>query len=932
MSMGFVLLVVGISMQLYLQPGLLRFGVAPARRSLAIIFGVAATVFISFRFLEIELLWLLPILVLLSTALLGQLWPLAVTTTIAAGAIAAINLWDLPLVMALVSGAILLNGARNERSFGFASAVAVSGDVMIVGVPNESLGETGGGTANVFSRNRGKWRKVDVLRPPPGLPRAQFGMSVGLHGSKIIVGAPGYGQAYLYHQTGNGWIQHTVFRPPEGQNVEGFGRAVSINNGVAAVAAHTAVFIFADDGGGWELRAKLASGQANDDFGAALDLGDSTLAVGAPANNTIYWYEQAHGRWQFIDQINGATKGFGCSLAVAGNRLLGGSDGAADIYRRTSNHWAHETTFTSATKAPGFGRAVALERYFAVVGAEDGGLSRSTGSVDVYADQGDVWTEHAHLTATGVDPDSQFGGAVAISNSTIVVGAPGQWQGTAYLFTRDLDRWLSGSILSQRRAVASAAAAIALLLSSMLIALFPFWDTFDSNSNGVLPLLSLVTRPLHLLLLWGGTAVLVLPMLGIAMKTTFVPGTLNVKRFGLAAFVATTPIVFWLQPFYAFPLYVVLIGLYAIHQAGYRMPGADETALGYNPRATLWIGCMVVVLGFIGDGIVNAERSITGELLAVDRLIVVMPMAIVITLALYGAWTLAHRDSEILRTAPMTAAQRTAGDALTPVLGLLALASAMVMGVELFHVVDIFAGGDYRRLNTMFKLNYQAWLLFAVLGGFALWYVSTWFNRRVLAGRVGLFAWSTVLIIGLGAVSYYPLAAVNTRVDDGNGLELNGQAHLLTTAPGEYAAIAWIKGNVPRDAVVVESAVETCSNEALGCHSYSAAGRISASTGRPTIIGWLGHERQWRTSAIHPELDTRFHDVREMYSTTDVNIARAILDRYNASYVVVGPRERRAYGTAGIEKFKVLGERVFAVLPAEQEISIYRLHPRVASW
>jgi uncharacterized membrane protein len=69
-----------------------------------------------------------------------------------------------------------------------------------------------------------------------------------------------------------------------------------------------------------------------------------------------------------------------------------------------------------------------------------------------------------------------------------------------------------------------------------------------------------------------------------------------------------------------------------------------------------------------------------------------------------------------------------------------------------------------------------------------------------------------------------------------------------------------------------------------------------------------------------------------MYSTTDVNIARAILDRYNASYVVVGPRERRAYGTAGIEKFKVLGERVFAVLPAEQEISIYRLHPRVASW
>ena len=153
----------------------------------------------------------------------------------------------------------------------------------------------------------------------------------------------------------------------------------------------------------------------------------------------------------------------------------------------------------------------------------------------------------------------------------------------------------------------------------------------------------------------------------------------------------------------------------------------------------------------MGDGIVNAERSITGELLAVDRLLVVIPIAIVVALAIYGAWTMAHRDSEVLRTTPSTAALRTTGDALTPALGILAVAATLVMGVELFHVVDIF-GGDLRRINTMFKLNYQAWLLFAVLGGFALWYVTTKLDRRALAGRVGLVVWSAMLLLAFGAV------------------------------------------------------------------------------------------------------------------------------------------------------------------------------------
>ena len=931
MSIGFVLLSVGVSMQLYLQQGLLRFGRPLLGWPLALSLGIAAPVLAAFLLFDITLLWMLPVLVLVSTAMLGALWPLAVTALVATGAIAAINLWDLPLAMALVSGAILLNAARNERSFGFASSVAVSGDVMIAGAPNDSMIEPGGGAATVFVKERDRWKKREMLRPPPAMPHARFGASVDAEPRKIVVGAPGAASAFLYHQTDVGWTQRTVLRPPQGQRSDGFGRAVGIRNDVVAVASDGAVFVFVQDGGQWGLRAKLESDRADDDFGASLALGDSTLAVGAPGSNTIYWYEREQGGWRLVDRVRQQdSDGFGRSVSVSAGRLLGGSEGAADLYHRSLDAWKHETTFTSPTSAHGFGRAVALERRFAVVGAEGGGSKRARGSVEVYADQGKEWTEHAHLTAADVASDSQFGGAVAISNDTVAIGASGRGQGASYLFSRDLDQWSLDSKFASRWRLAPAATAIVVLLAGMLIALAPFWDTFDSNARGILPLLSLLTRPLHLLLLWGTAAILTLPMLAIAMRSTFIPGSLNMKRLGIAIFAGFTPVMFWLQPIYAFPLYAVAIGMYALHAAGYRMPKADETAFAYNPRATLWVGGTAVVLGFMWDGIVNAERGIEGELLAIDRLFVVVPMAIIVSLAIYGAWTLAHRDSEVLRTAPSTAHLRTTADALTPALGLFAVAATIVMGVELFHVVDSFAGGDLRRMNTMFKLGYQAWLLFAVLGGFALWYVTSRLDRRALAGRVTLVGWSAVLLIVLGAVGYYPLAAINTLAGDGATLELDGQAHLLVSAPEEHAAIAWIRDNVAPDAVVVESAVEPCANEPRGCHSYTAAGRISGSTGRPTIIGWLGHERQWRATDVHPELDRRLADVRELYASTDPSVARTILDRYEASYVIVGPRERRAYGEQGMEKFDTLGERVFTSFASASALFIYRLPPRVS--
>ena len=107
---------------------------------------------------------------------------------------------------------------------------------------------------------------------------------------------------------------------------------------------------------------------------------------------------------------------------------------------------------------------------------------------------------------------------------------------------------------------------------------------------------------------------------------------------------------------------------------------------------------------------------------------------------------------------------------------------------------------------------------------------------------------------------------------------------------GEYVAIRWLRDDAPWGRIV----------EAVG-DDYSDYGRISAGTGLPTVLGWKGHERQWRGSSRL--FDGREEDVAQIYQTDDPVEALGLLQKYGVRYVYVGARERSSYGEAGMEKF-----------------------------
>ncbi len=246
---------------------------------------------------------------------------------------------------------------------------------------------------------------------------------------------------------------------------------------------------------------------------------------------------------------------------------------------------------------------------------------------------------------------------------------------------------------------------------------------------------------------------------------------------------------------------------------------------------------------------------------------------------LFAAGRLAQMAPQLLLAAAASAL--AFGEAKRPAArfaSLLAFAGAMlVLGVELFYVRDAFG----TRMNTVFKLYYQAWTLLGLASAAAFYFLL---GSR--PGRAGAAAAALALAPSL---LYGPLAVWSRSLERTGPPTLDGLAYLRLTQPDEAAALDWLRANVPGAPVIVE---------AVG-PSYSEFGRVSARTGLPTLLGWPGHEAQWRGS--DRLFRGRDRDVDAIYAGRDPVRLQALLARYRVRYVYFGEPERARYGPAAEE-------------------------------
>lgn len=885
MSIGFVLLMGGIAIQVYLQQGLLQ------------------------------------------AAALWRHWPLLLVIVVSLGSLAAANLWDLPLGLALVGGAVMLNAARNERRGQFGRAVAMTDDLMVIGAVSRPQSDEDLLRVRLYRLRDGRWRQAQKLNAYGLGANADFGASVAAGERAVAVGAPkagGTGVVYVYEPSGRRWANAAVLTPPETEQTSGFGASVAVSGDCIAVAGRSAVYLFERGSGAWPLRATIRPLAAPDTSGMTAALQGDTLVIGAPApsGGVVDVYARSATGWKLEKTFGARPVGirrFGVSISLHADHIAVGGEDAVAVYRRSRAGWAAEAVMRPPKPSYGtFGAAVGVSLTHLVAGASKaGGQAPKAGSAFVFVRTQQGWEYQQELTVEDTGVDSVLGSAAAVRGDTIALGAPGGGQGGVYTFRRTFDKWELAKKIVGRWRLGRAVLTLLLLTGASLAAAAPFLLSFESRASGILPLREIVTRPLHLLLVWGVPGFLAASVFAQLIRRIFTRGTWGLARFSVAMLAAFMPVAFWLQPFYGPIAYAFIALSFAVHQLGYRLPRSDEAVFAYNPRVTLLAVGFAVTVGFIIEGVINSERAADGEILAIDRLLIVIPMAAVIGLAIYGAWTFAHRDSEALRLGASASATRW--NAHVPILLILATASALIMGADLFHVSDVF-GGALRRQNTVFKLYYQAWLLLAVIGGYGLWYAGRRWNRRRLGGRIGVTLSAALLLIGFGAVSYYPFAAVTTRVADRGALDLDGLAYLERHAPADYALVRWVQANTPRDAVVLEGARVPCSADPSGCTDWDPAlGRVAYTTGRPTVLGWEGHELQWRREGF--DFAKRQRDVRTIYETPDAAVAAALVREYGIDYVVVSSRERAVYGASGLAKFDALGSAAFEAA----DITLYRI-------
>ena len=424
-----------------------------------------------------------------------------------------------------------LKASNSESSDQFGTAVAVSGDTMVVGALFESGGGTGvnpasdetassAGAAYVYERVGGVWTFKAYLKASNTGENDNFGRSVAIDGDTIVVGAPeesgsgtgvnppddddlvSAGAAYVFVRSGGEWSQQAYLKAENPWEYSNFGLSVAVSGETVVVGAPKedgigigvnptidesgddsgAAYVFTRSGGVWSQTAYVKASNTGDydEFGSAVAVTGDVLVVGAPFESgsgqginplddddgfnvgAAYVYRRAAGVWAFEAYVKASNAGdgdqFGLSVAAAGETFVAGApeedssgegvnpvpdnsanqSGAAYVFAHHEGNWSEQAMLKASNTgaADYFGTAVAVFGDRVLVGAfdEDGdgadldplnnNLSSGSGAAYLFRRAAGVWSQGHYIKAPNTGSGDSFGQSVAVSSSTLGIGAP----------------------------------------------------------------------------------------------------------------------------------------------------------------------------------------------------------------------------------------------------------------------------------------------------------------------------------------------------------------------------------------------------------------------------------------------------------------------------------------------------------------------------
>ena len=356
--------------------------------------------------------------------------------------------------------------------------------------------------------------------------------------------------------------------------------------------------------------------------------------------------------------------------------------------------------------------------------------------------------------------------------------------------------------------------------------------------------------------------------------------------------------------------YFLVVGLFLLISVPFLLALTFRYLRSRTDTERLWhSGTLLVLAPFaIWAAIVLPKSLVEGDVLGgLDeigaRVLGTFPLLLVLGLALWLILKLGLNAANESRAATTFAL-------ILVFAGLLA-----TLGPELFRIVDVFGN----RMNTVFKFYYQAWIMLGAASAFGIYYMASgWDWSGIYRRTVGTVA---VGLIGLLIVAsaMFTLGALNNKTNSFSAdLTLNGLAFLGGPESPETRALAFISEDSGPESVIVEAVAVDDRGTPGGDYRLDYA-RIAGRTGVPTILGWAGHEEQWRGS--RRGFRERSEDVRSIYTEGDVSVVEALLEKYGVEYVYVGGLERDSYGLDTATTFDEFMDRAFE----SGQITIYKV-------
>ncbi len=259
----------------------------------------------------------------------------------------------------------------------FGSSVAISGTKIVVGAYGSN---SYSGRVYVFNYDGFQWAQTQILSVADGATYDFFGYVLAISDNTLVVGAYGddetggtnFGSTYLFYFDGELWNYGQKLKAPDGGSGDNFGESVDIDGSTLVIGASRdddkgsnagAAYVFNGVSDQWNFQSKLAGSDshAGDWFGSSVGVNGNLIVAGSPLwddtngvtnRGTLYPFIFDGSSWLEQDKLLPPTPwgsyddNFGNSVTLTSENILGGAKLADWQGRDAGDVYIYELTYS----------------------------------------------------------------------------------------------------------------------------------------------------------------------------------------------------------------------------------------------------------------------------------------------------------------------------------------------------------------------------------------------------------------------------------------------------------------------------------------------------------------------------------------------------------------------------------------------------------